>query len=140
MTTKYILIGCIECCSSLQFNTIFYTAFLPIFLLPGIPCERVFIAHYEHVLSNPSDYIEPLTDFLELNTLQKEALRKRLSKKGKSLVSRKTHKLTQYKECNEKGQLNEKNCYRHITQILDEFFIDRSFMWPTFAGNGFNVL
>lgn len=31
-----------------------------------IPCHKVFVAHYEHILGDPMSYLEPLTDFLEL--------------------------------------------------------------------------
>ena len=30
------------------------------------------IVHYEHILSDPKAFIEPLSTFLELNKLQKE--------------------------------------------------------------------
>jgi hypothetical protein len=85
-----------------------------------------------------------------------QALKSRLSKTGK-LPSRKSHKLTQYKECKELN-LSEQQCYQKVTftthrttafiddtlfvqisNMLDEFFRLRSYMWPTFAGNGFDI-
>lgn len=80
------------------------------------------------------------------------------------MPSRKAHKLTQYKECKAAG-LDEEACYKkvsctykwiihhawvsslyavtlvlyiQISMMMDEFFGLRSFMWPTFAGNGFD--
>ena len=71
---------------------------------------------------------------------------------------RKQHKLTQYSEC-KKASLGVDDCYRmvvihelrdqlhyidvnillfQILDLLDTFFNDRAFMWPTFAGDGFN--
>eukprot|EP01036_Dinobryon_divergens_P031037 gene31037-40374_t len=103
--------------------------------LKGVPCHRTFIAHYEHVLADPQAFIEPLTQFLELDSSQKEVLRKRLSKKGK-LPSRKAHKLSKYKDC---IGMDEYSCYVKIQKLLDEFLTARKFMWPTFAGNGFDL-
>jgi hypothetical protein len=37
-----------------------------------VPCHRTFIAHYEHVLADPSAYLEPLSDFFELGPSHKE--------------------------------------------------------------------
>jgi hypothetical protein len=103
-----------------------------------IPCEKIFVAHYEHVLEKPNDYIDPLSAFLELNPEQKIELRKRLNKSGKK-VSRKPHKLTQYPDCQAAGLGDDVNtCYNAIKRLADNFFLKRSFMWPTFAGNGFN--
>lgn len=96
----------------------------------------MFIAHYEHVLLEPRDYIEPLSSFLDLNPDRKKALEKRLTKKGK-LPSRKAHDITRIQEC--KG-LEKDACYSKYLKILDEFFHARSFMWPTFAGNGFDMI
>jgi hypothetical protein len=39
---------------------------------PSVPCHRMFIAHYEHVLADPKAFIEPLSTFLELDSMQKE--------------------------------------------------------------------
>lgn len=97
-------------------------------------CHRTFIAHYEHILADPTTYINPLASFLELGPAEKEALRKRLSKKGR-MPSRKAHKLTQYAECKDAG-LTEQPCYQHVSALLDDFFLERRFMWPTFANSG----
>jgi len=88
--------------------------------LKQVPCDRVFIAHYEHALANPGelqddiyfscsccllfyitytdhhlsssyafiactvgDFIEPLSEFLELGSRQKQALEQRMKKTGK---------------------------------------------------------
>eukprot|EP01032_Pedospumella_encystans_P023735 gene23735-26858_t len=104
--------------------------------LRGIPCRNTFIAHYEQALADPQAFLEPLSAFLELSPASKLALKGRLSKKGR-MPSRKAHKLTQYKECKAAG-LDEEACYRKISTLMDEFFGLRSFMWPTFAGNGFD--
>jgi hypothetical protein len=75
---------------------------------------------------------------LPAGSAAKDALAKRLTKKGK-YPSRKSHKLTQYKECKDAGLGNdEKKCYQKVSGLLDEFFLDRAFMWPTFAANGFD--
>jgi hypothetical protein len=105
--------------------------------LRGIPCERTFIAHYEQALADPISFIEPLAAFLELDGAGKAALTSRLTKKGK-FPARKPHKLTQYKaHC---AGLNEKACYHKMSRMLDEFFRERGFMWPTFAANGFDFV
>ena len=82
-------------------------------------------------------YYEPLSTFLELDNKSKNNLKRKLDKDG-SIPDRKIYKLTQYKEC--KGITDEENCYNIIKKSLDEFFIKRNFMWPTFAGNGFNYI
>jgi hypothetical protein len=106
--------------------------------LQYVPCDRIFLAHYEHVLAEPSAYLEPLAAFLELDKLQKEYLKKRLDKAQRP-VSRKAHSLTQYSECKSAGFGQDVGgCYRHVASLADTFFRDRSFMWPSFAGNGFN--
>lgn len=117
----------------------FFLALSPfISFLPPIfdraACHRTFIAHYEHALADPAAYVNPLASFLELGPTEKEALRKRLSKKGR-MPSRKAHKLTQYAECKDAG-LTEQPCYQHVSSMLDAFFLDRRFMWPTFANSG----
>lgn len=104
--------------------------------LRGVPCHRIMIAHYEHALADPTAYIEPLSAFFELDEPAKNVLKTRLSKKGK-LPYRKMHKLTQFQECKSQG-LNEAVCYNKVLNILETFFLDRAFMWPTFAGNGFD--
>jgi hypothetical protein len=63
-----------------------------------------------------------------------QALKGRLGKPGKS-VRRKPHKLTQFSECT---GMSEEKCYNKVVADLDNFFSIRSFMWPTFAGNGFD--
>lgn len=133
-------------------------------IVTRVPCHKTFIAHYEHALADPQAFLEPLATFLELDTSAKtvrtvhstfvyvvyclsittavvfgiplQALKGRLSRNGK-LPSRKAHKLTQYKECKALG-LAEEACYKKISTLLDEFFGLRSFMWPTFAANGFD--
>ena len=99
-----------------------------------IPCHKIFIAHYEHILSSPKSYIEPLSAFLELDKKAQNDLKRKLNKDG-TIPDRKLYKLTQYKEC--KDILDEEKCYDMIQQNLDNFFGKRSFMWPTFAGNGY---
>ena len=32
-----------------------------------VPCHKIFIAHYEHVLADPRAYLEPLAQFTELS-------------------------------------------------------------------------
>jgi hypothetical protein len=39
--------------------------------LKKVPCNKIFVAHYEQVLGDPEAYIEPLSDFLELDTSAK---------------------------------------------------------------------
>ncbi len=34
----------------------------------NIPCHKIFVAHYEHFLSDPGAYFEPLSAFLELGS------------------------------------------------------------------------
>ena len=103
-----------------------------------IPCEKILVAHYEHVIEVPNAYLEPLSTFLELNENQKSELKKRLSKPGKKVL-RKPHKLTQYHDCQVAGLGNDiTGCYNALQKSLDSFFTKRSFMWPTFAGNGFD--
>jgi hypothetical protein len=104
--------------------------------LRGVPCHRIFVAHYEQALADPIAFIEPLSAFLELNEKAKQTLKSRLQKKGK-FPSRKQHTLTQFKHCKD-ANLQEKACSAKITKLLDTFFGDRSYMWPTFAGNGFD--
>ena len=106
--------------------------------LKGVPCHRIFIAHYEHFLKEPAAFIEPLSTFLELDEKAKTELKKRLSNKGKS-PSRKIHKLTQFRECKKAGLgSNLIECSNLIMNILERFLFERKFMWPTFAGNGFD--
>lgn len=100
----------------------------------AVPCNKVFIAHYEHVLADPIAFYEPIASFLELGEYNKKALKERLEHSGK-LPSRKEHKMTQYKEC--QNLLDEKQCYDKVSRIIDDFFTKRAFMWPTFSGNGF---
>ena len=100
----------------------------------GVPCNKVFIAHYEHVLADPIAFYEPLVSFLELGEYNKKALKERLEHSGK-LPTRKAHKMTQYKEC--QNILDEQQCYNKVSQLIEEFFTKRAFMWPTFSGNGF---
>lgn len=108
--------------------------------LRGVPCHRTFIAHYEHALADPIAFINPLSAFLELDLQAKTELTRRLTKKGK-FPSRKKHKLTQYEECKAAGlESNLDECSNMITAKLENFFRDRSFMWPTFAANGFDFI
>lgn len=102
----------------------------------SIPCHKIFIAHYEHVLADPNAYVTPLSDFLQLGPKGKQVLSSRLTGRPEKekLPARKKHKLTQYKEC--KG-LSEAVCYAKVESLMDTFLLDRSFLWPTFAGNGF---
>jgi hypothetical protein len=65
-----------------------------------------------------------------------QQLSKRLVKPGKA-PKRKAHKLTQFKEC---GGLSHEACYKKVETMLNTFFDMRDFMWPTFAGNGFDFL
>ena len=106
--------------------------------LKGVPCHRILIAHYEHVLKDPAAFIGPLSTFLELDEKAITELKKRLSNKGKS-PSRKIHKLTQFSECKKAGMgSNLLECSNLIMSILERFLFERKFMWPTFAGNGFD--
>eukprot|EP01038_Epipyxis_sp_PR26KG_P014884 gene14884-20016_t len=105
-------------------------------VLRMVSCHKIFIAHYEHVLADPMAYYEPLSTFLEFDNKKKELFKKRLSTRDNKIPSRKPHKLNQYAEC--KSIHDELECYEKITQMLDSFFNLRSFMWPTFAGNGFD--
>lgn len=107
--------------------------------LRGVPCHRIFIAHYEHALKDPKAYIGPLASFLELDEGAKKELTKRLSQKGK-FPSQKVHKLTQFEECKKAKLTSIAECSNLITGILDRFFMDRKFMWPTFAANGFDFI
>lgn len=61
-------------------------------------------------------YIEPLSQFLQLDKIQKDALTKRLSKKGK-MPSRKAHKLTQYRQCKD-SHLSEAACYQKVRSLI----------------------
>ncbi len=106
--------------------------------LKRIPCHKVFIGHYEHVLADPKSYIQPLAAFLDLNSAQRAELSKRLDKPGES-VSRKVHRLTQYPDCKGAGLGDDvERCYKALSDLLDDFFLDRGYMWPTFAANGFD--
>jgi len=106
--------------------------------LRGVPCDRMFIAHYEQALADPMAFIEPLATFLELAPPAKDALKTRLSKKGK-LPPRKVHKLTQFRQCKGNSvQGSAEACSKKISRMLDTFFRDRAYMWPTFAGNGYD--
>ena len=101
-----------------------------------VPCHKIFIAHYEHLLADPKAFIEPLSIFLQLddsdgngNGNAKKELRRRLSKKGR-LPSRTAHKLTQYSECSDED--SEQQCYRKVytlpmvfIKILYIYFMDR---------------
>eukprot|EP00605_Chrysophyceae_sp_TOSAG23-4_P000536 GSChrysophyteH1.ASY1.ANO1.605.1 assembled CDS len=103
-----------------------------------LPYHSIFIGHYEHVLEDPGAYIEPLSEFLELESAQKKELTKRLNKSGKK-VSRKPHKLTQYPDCQAVGAGSDLlACYNAIQRLADDFFVKRGFMWPSWAGNGFD--
>ena len=109
--------------------------------LRRVPCHKIFIAHYEHVLGDPAAYVKPLSTFLELTESAQKVLAQRLSKGGK-LPHRKVHKLTQYSDCNKANgvKLSEQACYKMLNDKFDNFFLDRNFMWPTFAGNGYNFI
>ena len=111
--------------------------------LRGVPCNRVFIAHYEHVLAKPNAYAEPLSDFLEFDPKQKQEFKRILAAKDKgklALPSRTVHKLTQYLECKTAGLGNDlAGCYKKVVQKVETFLADRAYMWPSFAGNGFAI-
>jgi hypothetical protein len=110
--------------------------------LQNVPCHQIFLAHYEHVLHSPHKYIEPLAKFMELNSINKQMLKRRLDNlpgKGK-FPNRKTHKLTQYPDCKKQGLGGDLNaCYKFLEARMARFFNDRAFMWPTFAGDGFSL-
>ena len=106
--------------------------------LKRVPCQKIFIAHYEHAIAQPSAYIEPLSSFLELNALQKAQLELRLKKSSGKPVTRKVHKLTHYPDCKAAGLSDTTLCYTALQNLLDSFFLERGFMWPSFAGNGFD--
>lgn len=42
--------------------------------LRKVPCHRIFIAHYEHILSDPRAFLEPLAQFLELGDSEKKVI------------------------------------------------------------------
>ena len=86
--------------------------FLEVLTCNRIPCERLFIAHYEHILADPAAYRAPFAEFLELGANEREILNTRLSKKGR-LPPRKAHKLTQYAEC-QQARLSEEDCYNMV--------------------------
>lgn len=119
--------------------------------LTPIPCNKIFIAHYEHVLADPMAYHEPLSSFLDLSTTAKDTLHKRLNDMlpRAKLPKQKIHELRQYRECGGSGgalKVNQKkgnlissnDCYHKIEKKISTFFKDRSFMWPSFNGNGYN--
>lgn len=108
-----------------------------------IPCHKMFVAHYEQALADPTSLLDPLADFLELEGGMRSTLSNRLTAQAKGFPSRKVHKLTQFKECKTGGgksasNMTEAKCYEKITSILEDFFQARKFMWPTLAGNGFD--
>ena len=111
--------------------------------LRGVPCHRVFIAHYEHVLAKPSAYIEPLSDFMEFGIQQRSQFKRILAGKDKGSVTlpkRTVHKLTQYSECKNGALGNDvAKCYERVVKKVESFLADRAFMWPSFAGNGFAI-
>lgn len=112
--------------------------------LRGVPCHRLFVAHYEHVLAKPTVYAEPLADFLEFDGTRRSQLAaalKRMDKGRVALPKRSEHKLTQYSECSKNAGLgsNVAKCYKHIVNKVEKFLSDRAYMWPTFAGNGFAI-
>lgn len=37
-----------------------------------MPCENIFIVHYEHILGDPMSYLGPMSDFLELDIARRE--------------------------------------------------------------------
>lgn len=86
-------------------------------VLKNIPCNRIFIAHYEHLLADPEAYKYPLASFLELSKESLSVLESRLAKKGK-FPSRKPHKLTQYSEC-KAFNLPEDKCYQKVRFTLN---------------------
>jgi hypothetical protein len=91
-------------------------------------------------LRDPRSFVGPLSSFLELDKAATAELTRRLSKKGR-FPSRKEHKLTQFAECKKAGLSdNLKECSQLITNLLDRFFHERNFMWPTFAANGFDFI
>jgi len=58
---------------------LYYFFFLPKFLfndmisvMDRIPCHKMFIAHYEHVLADATAYHEPLADFMEFDSRKRE--------------------------------------------------------------------
>ena len=72
-----------------------------------------------------------------------QALKSRLKINGKFPV-RTEHTFTQYSMCKGGGPggtggLSKSQCYQRVSSTLDDFFGARKFMWPTFAGNGFDV-
>jgi hypothetical protein len=43
--------------------------------LRRVPCHRIFIAHYEHILADPRAFLEPLSQFLEVSEIEKKVSR-----------------------------------------------------------------
>mmetsp|Transcript_22231 Transcript_22231/g.32342 ORF Transcript_22231/g.32342 Transcript_22231/m.32342 type:complete len:333 (+) Transcript_22231:51-1049(+) len=106
--------------------------------LRTIPCHKIFIAHYEHIMSNPKAFYEPLSDFLELGMTEKKVLKSRLQDLPVGFPERKVHVVTQYKECKDR-KLDRNTCYNMVLKKMTRFFRERSFMWPTFAANGYEL-
>ena len=51
---------------------VMFVVCLFVYLLSSVPCNRIFVAHYEHILAEPAAYVEPLSNFLELDGNEKE--------------------------------------------------------------------
>ena len=109
--------------------------------LRSVPCHRILL----RIMSTCSQnlrHAEPLSDFLEFDTTKKDRLINALKAKDKGKVTlprRTQHKLTQYQECAGGLKNDVPGCYNTILKKVDGFLATRSFMWPTFAGNGFEV-
>ncbi len=57
---------------ALELRTVEHTLTYVESALRKIPCNRIFIAHYEHVLADPRAFLEPLSQFLELSESEKK--------------------------------------------------------------------
>jgi len=91
--------------------------------LRGIPCAKIFIAHYEFIRAAPEAFLEPLTDFLALAPEKKSVLKSNL------LALKEKAKL--------QPDVKSVASDRQVWNIVFKFFNGRNKMWPTFRGDGY---
>ena len=78
--------------------------------------------------------MDPLSAFLELNEKEKNSMKVNLQEILKPHKSKKTTtNVKYYQECK---NMNATDCLDIIKKVSKEYFDDRSYMWPTFAGMG----
>lgn len=105
----------------------------------GVPCHKTFVVHFEHLRSDPASLVDPLSAFLQLeSSVSRDVLRRNLQDSAKKSSS---HRKRQYRfpgmtVCK---SLTDAGCYRMVWNIINNFFMKRKVMWPTFAGNGYNA-